>query len=179
MWFAALMVSRIRTEASGEDRLRTSAISATRTSSSASATALQIKPHCSAFVAGIRSPSNARPKARARPTRNGRFQVVPISGTMPKFGPKVATKNAECAATEISQAKANPNPPPAAAPFTLATVGTGHSIRSTRARLNVPPSCSESSLFDCWAPLSSATCCKSAPAQKPRPAPVSTTTRTE
>ena len=65
------------------------------------------------------------PMARDLPARLGRLQVEPKSGTIPRRGPKVATKNDDLTAMVTSHAKASPIPPPAATPFTLATVGTG------------------------------------------------------
>ena len=150
----------------------------TSVSSSALGTARQIRPHCSAWVALMRSPSKVMPSALARPMRNGILQVEPRSGTIPRLGPKVATKKADSAAMVMSHANARPSPPPAAAPLTRAMVGTGQSMRSRMAPLNTSPASSGSS----WASVlpiggASAAAARSAPAQKPRPAPVTTTTR--
>ena len=129
-------------------------------------------PHCNACSALTLSPSNVMPSALALPTRRGMLQVAPISGTMPRLGPKVATKNAEWAATVMSQAKAKPNPPPAAGPLIRAIVGTGQSISARMAALKSSP-CLLSSVTGFFG---SAACTKSAPAQKPLPLPVRITT---
>ena len=104
-------------------------------SRSASGTARQINPHSSAWAALTRSPSKAILNDRARPTLRGKFHVVPMSGTMPRFGPKVATKNALWPAMVISQESARPRPPPAAGPLTFAMVGTGQFFKSANALL--------------------------------------------
>ena len=78
----------------------------------------------SASTAGRRSPSIARPSARARPTARGSSQVPPQSGTRPIFE-KAWMKLAERAATTRSQASARLAPAPAATPLTAAITGTG------------------------------------------------------
>ncbi len=106
--------------------------------------------------------------------RRGRLQVVPKSGTMPSRGPKVATKWAELPATAMSQPSARPRPPPAATPLTRAIVGTGQATRARSAGWKIPSMiCStRSATSPCRTAL------RSAPEQKARPAPVTTTTLT-
>ena len=168
------MVSRIRTEASGEDRLRILRfprhVHRVRH--------LQPRSRSNPLLSLCRcicSPSNARPRPVLDPLATADSRSYPYLARclslarrwprrMPNAQllrhrrPKPIKSTARCRSVHLSDRHR-------------------HSIKSKSARLNVPPSCSESLLFDCWALLSSATCCKSAPAQKPRPAPVSTTTR--
>ena len=93
---------------------------------------------------------------------------------MPSRGPKVATKNADRAAIEMSQDIASPNPPPAATPLMRATVGTEQFAIARIAGLKISPMLS--ALDPPASRLLAAD--RSAPEQKPRPAPVRTTTRT-
>ena len=83
-----------------------------------------MSPQSAASAADSRSPSIARPRARALPTRRGRNQVAPESGTSPSLL-KAWMNDAEDAATTRSQASARLAPAPAATPFTAAIVGIG------------------------------------------------------
>src|SRR5262245_629191 len=87
----------------------------------------------------------------------------------------MAVKRADVAATRRSHASANASPAPAATPLTAAMIGLS---RPSMASATSPYS--DSGVFwsvrviaGCWGPEE-----RSAPVQKPRPVPVSTTTRT-
>ena len=75
-------------------------------------------------------PSSARGSALPLDIRRGNDHVVPRSGTMPSFGPKVSTNSALSAATHTSATSASPTPPPAATPLTAATSGMGRECSS-------------------------------------------------
>ena len=136
--------------------------------------AFQIRPHSAAFSAGSGSPVSARPSARAWPTRRGRCQLPPLSGIRPS-AEKLWMNLADLAATTRSQASAMLAPAPAATPLTRAMTGCGSvgeacgsagSSFPRPSRRGRPPR-----------PGATARSLRSCPAQKPRPAPVRTTTR--
>ena len=89
---------------------------------SASGTARQIRPHCSAVSAVSGMPVSAKPLARASPMRRVRLQVPPESGTRPILQ-KAWMNFADCAASTMSQASATLAPAPAATPLTAQTTG--------------------------------------------------------
>jgi hypothetical protein len=142
--------------------------------SSPSSTTSQIRPHSLACSAVILGASMASARARCSPTRRGRNHVLPPSGRRPMRA-KACRKLADLAAIAMSAASAKLMPTPAAGPLTAATIGLGtERIRRITGLKNLssaepesPPSLPRSGSL------------KSAPAQKPRPAPVSSTARTE
>ena len=83
-------------------------------------------------------------------------------------------KRADCAAMRRSQASAKEKPAPAAGPFTMAMVGFGISCNKREISILPRKRCTASSMPNWVAP--SAILLTSPPAQKPRPAPVNTTT---
>ena len=138
-----------------------------------SSTHCQISPIACASAALSLSPVIASASARARPTRCGSSHVPPQSGISPIFE-NAWMKLAERAATTMSQPSAKLAPAPAATPLTAATTGTGiERMRSASGRysrsMTSPTSTSSPAM-----PASLRSC----PAQKPRPAPVTTTQRT-
>ena len=72
--------------------------------------------------------------ARAVPTRRGRNQVPPESGTRPSFE-NACTKLAERAAMTKSQASAMLAPAPAATPLTAASTGRPKERRASTSGL--------------------------------------------
>jgi hypothetical protein len=87
-------------------------------------------------------------------------------------------KRADAAAIRTSLASASASPPPEAAPFTAEITGCGSDrIFGTRPAINfctVMPACARPMP---WVEGGLAPSPRSSPAQKPRPAPVSTITR--
>ena len=100
---------------------------------------------------------------------------------MPSLGPNVSTNLADSAAMQTSASRASPTPPPAATPLIAVTVGTDSVWKSSIMgfqRCSMP----------CAAPspavrlVGSPSCpppARSAPLEKPRPSPVSTSARME
>ena len=130
----------------------------------------------SASSAGTELPSMASARARASPTVCGRNQVPPRSG-ISEMRTKAWSKRAERAASTISQASARLAPPPAATPFTAATIGLG---RARMARIIGLKRRSMAAPRSGWPAASGSPGpppARSAPAQKPRPMPVSRTAR--
>ena len=80
------------------------------------------------------SASSARPRARAGPTRRGRNQVPPESGTRPSLA-NACRKVADFAASTMSQASAILQPAPAATPLTAATTGKGSAAQLAHQRI--------------------------------------------
>ena len=66
----------------------------------------------------------ASARARCSPTRRGRNQVLPPSGSRPMRA-KACRNEADLPATAMSEASAKLMPTPAAGPFTAATIGLG------------------------------------------------------
>ena len=166
-------MSLIAARPSGGSEASLSAIASTSASSASSSTAFQIRPHSAAFSAGSGSPVSARPSARAWPTRRGSTQVPPLSGIRP-IAEKLWMNLADFAATTMSQASAILAPAPAATPLTRAITGWGSDVS---VRISGFQHCSTVSPRSTASPGATARSLRSCPAQKPRPAPVSTTTR--
>ena len=123
------------------------------------------------------SPVIASAMARARPTRCGSSQVAPLSGTRPILL-KAWMKLAPGAAMAMSQAMATEAPAPAATPFTAHTVGTRTLIRRRVVGLKAWSITGPGSARNMRSsPGRKSNSDRSAPAQKPRPAPVSTSAR--
>ncbi|MCY1539551.1 hypothetical protein D9M68_751420 [compost metagenome] len=102
--------------------------SASVSASAASGTTRQINPQDSACAALTASPNSAAPMARAEPTRRGRNQVPPASGSSPILL-KAWMKRADSTAKTTSQASTRLAPAPAATPFMTHTTGTGKARR--------------------------------------------------
>ena len=123
-------------------------------------------PIRTAASAGTTRPVSSSPIASFSPTRRG-SRCTPASGTRPNFA-SVRPKRADSAATAMSHASTISHPPPSATPFTAAITGLVRSCRSVRpakpvgGRAMAPPSACHF---------------RSLPAQKARPAPVTTATR--
>ena len=101
--------------------------------------------------------------------------MLPPSGSRPMRA-KACRNDADLPAMAMSEASAKLMPTPAATPFTAATIGLG-SARMERITGLKNLSSAEPEIGD-GAPSRSGSA-RSAPAQKPRPAPVSSTARTE
>ena len=97
---------------------------------SASGTHCLIMPQAAACSAASLLPSKANPNARALPTRRGRVQVPPESGSSPSLA-NACTKLAELAAMTRSQARAMLAPAPAATPLTAAITGIGRECNAS------------------------------------------------
>ncbi len=149
---------------------RVAATVAASAASSGSGTTRQTRPQASACAADTGSPSIAMPRARASPTRRGSTQVPPASGIRPILT-KAWMKRAPCPASTMSQASARLAPAPAATPCTAQTTGLDRVrmavIRGLKRVSSVAPRS--------WSGVTSV---RSWPAQKPRPAPASSTLRT-
>ena len=100
--------------------------------------------------------------------------MLPPSGSRPMRA-KACRNEADLAAIAMSEASAKLMPTPAATPFTAATIGLGidRMVRITGLK-NLSSAAPESA----FGPVSRSGSARSAPAQKPRPAPVSSTART-
>ena len=118
----------------------------------------------------------ASARARASPTVCGRNQVPPRSG-ISEMRTKAWSKRAERAASTMSQASAKLAPPPAATPLIAPTIGLGSArmariIGLKRRSMSAPRSGGRAASGSPVPPPA-----RSAPAQKPRPVPVSSTAR--
>ena len=136
-------------------------------------------PHSCAFSADRSSPSKAKPLARARPTKFGTSQLAPTSGIMPNWGAKTRRNLALSAASTKSLDSARPTPPPAATPLIAVITGLGLSTTARTSGLK-PISIELAVISPGVMPFSLGQLppARSAPAQKPRPLPVSTMART-
>mmetsp|Transcript_12762 Transcript_12762/g.36074 ORF Transcript_12762/g.36074 Transcript_12762/m.36074 type:complete len:206 (+) Transcript_12762:62-679(+) len=123
--------------------------------------------------AGTSSPRNRIPMACCRPTARVRLWVTPRSGRIPSWGTKTRRKRDDSAMMTMSHARARPTPPPAAIPFTYATVGTfvfarsfiiGFHRYSNAWAMAIPR--------ESWGSVPKGPTVKSAPAQNARPLPV-------
>ena len=109
------------------------------------------------------------------PTRRGRNQVAPLSGTMARFT-KMELKRASAEAMRMSQASASEKPAPTQTPLTAAMLGLGQAWRKAGAImwLRVRPARPGKGRSTRSPPRA----VRSVPELKPRPAPVISTTRT-
>ncbi len=85
------------------------------------------RPMRSASAALMSRPVRMMSLARACPTRRGRNHVTPASGDRPRRT-YPAVHVALALTSRRSQARASPNPAPAAAPFTAAITGFSHDV---------------------------------------------------
>lgn len=125
-------------------------------------------------------PVNINSCARAAPTRRGSSQLVPMSQADRPIQMKAALNLASVAAMRMSEPRTRANPPPAAGPFTAEMMGWGNErifgMREAMCRCTANPF---STLPFHARPGASPYPPRSSPAQKPLPAPVKMTTRTE
>ena len=132
-------------------------------------------PISSAAEAVTGSASSAIAVARACPISRGSVQEAPLSRASPTLA-KASRNFALSAAIRKSATKASDAPAPAAIPFTAAMTGLG--MVASASTIGLKCLCTVSS--GAVSPAASRSACsrRSCPAQKPRPAPVSTTART-
>ncbi len=145
--------------------------SATRASNPSAGTTSDTRPQPRASSALRRRLEVIHSNALANPSRRWMNHVPPASGTSPipmKPGTKLASEDA----IRTSQAQASESPAPAQAPLIAATTGFSSARMARTFGWYV---CSSAA---CTPPGSSWNSRRSCPAQKPRPAPVSTTART-
>ena len=137
----------------------------------------QINPHSLARAAGNLSPVMASAMARAKPKRSTKNQLLPASGIKPILL-KACMKLAPGAAMAISQVITKEAPAPAATPLTAAIVGMRNCCKRRVVGLKAcsitGPGSARSTRSG---PSAKSNSDKSAPAQKPRPAPVITKAR--
>src|SRR5438093_6657097 len=149
---------------------RRPASEAAEASSSSAGTTRLTSPSRSASSAGSGSPVKNISRALPLPISRGRSQVAPPSAVRPIFT-KASTNAAAGTASRMSQAIAMLAPIPAATPFMAAITGLG----MERSRVRMPW---YSSLIASSDPSLVPNSPTSAPAQKARPLPMTTTQRT-
>src|ERR1700677_4572767 len=154
------------------------AVSRAAPSNSSSRTTRRTSPLRSASPASMMRPVSINSHAREAPINRGRSQLTPMSQPESPRRTKATLKRAVLLAMRMSLARARARPPPAAGPLTAAITGWGSERkRGTSEAMwvwvaKVVPTRSRSS-----APGALPYPARSSPAQKPRPAPVRTTTR--
>jgi hypothetical protein len=144
-------------------------------SSRSAATTRLTSPMRSASAASINRPVSISSEAWPKPTTRGSIQDTPTSQPDSPMRTKATLKDASGAAMRTSAASASARPPPEAGPLTAAITAFGSDLSAAMA--SAP--CSWTRMNSCTlmsgsVPISS----RSAPAQNPRPAPVSTSART-
>jgi hypothetical protein len=106
----------------------------------------------------------------------GRKYDTPTSHAVRPMRMNAAFIRAAGAARRMSEASARAKPPPLAGPLTNATIGCG--ARRMRIMISLTRRCTRNPATGPASP-SARSSFRSSPAQKPRPAPVRITTRTE
>src|SRR6266540_3564589 len=155
-----------------------SAVSRAASTTAPSGTTRTTRPIRSASSASISRPVSISSHARDAPTSRGSIQLTPMSQPDSPMRTNATLNRADCAAMRMSDPRARANPPPAAGPFTAAITGWRSERRCgigvAMCSWGVSPACGRPSPSP---PGGAPAPFRSSPEQKPRPAPVTITTR--
>jgi hypothetical protein len=136
------------------------------------------RPIRSASAASNRRLVSISSCALAAPTRRGSIQDVPMSHPVTPMRMNEVANTAAVEAIRMSLAQTRASPPPAAGPLTAAMTGCGSRRISWTSAAMVRCTAHERWTWPASSvPATTPKPPRSSPAQKPRPAPVSTTTR--